>query len=127
MALSPLDPGCGNCNRPVEYLASNVTHDLAAGMSPGQLFAVGWGPEDTSQAGTRRIFFVASRNGGKTWSPRRVVGIPAGRSGEDQARPSLTVTPGGRIEIVYQDLPVAPGGAQNTARVQLLQIPFWPT
>lgn len=118
-ALGPLDPGCTPtvpvrpCNRPVEYLSSNVTHDLAAGSTPGQLFAVGWGPEDGSQTGIRRIFFSSSDDGGATWAPRHVVGIPAGLAGDDQARPSLTITAGGRIEILYQDLPVPPGGDQN--------------
>lgn len=113
------DPGCGNapiaCTRPVQYAADNVSFDLASGTSAGRLFAVGWVPEGGALTANRRLVFSSSSDGGAHWTASRVVGIPAGLAGDDQGRPSITVTPEGRIEIVYQDLPAAerPGDSQS--------------
>ena len=112
------DPGCGTapiaCTRPVQYAADNVSFDLARGTSAGHLFAVGWVPEGGVLTANRRLVFSSSQDGGAHWTASRVVGIPVG-AGDDQVRPSITVTPEGRIEIVYQDLPAAdpPGAAQS--------------
>ncbi len=117
LALSNLDAGCAGgtpeCRRPVLYAADNVAAQLARGTSRGQLFTVGWGPEGGVRTNNRRLFFPASRDGGATWSPEKVLGIPAGHQSDDQARPSLTVTPSGRIEIVYQNISTTEGGFQN--------------
>ncbi len=112
VALNNLDPGCGVCQRPVEYAADNIIHDVALGISPGQLFTASWTPLGGVD-GNRRLVFSASQNGGRSWSAELIVGIPAGHESDDQARPSITVTPGGRIEIVYQDFPTTAGGVQS--------------
>ena len=113
VALSNLDPGCGVCQRPVGYAADNVSADLARGTLPGQLFAVGWGAPGGVLTSNRRLVFSASQNGGASWKAEKTVGIAAGHEGDDQARPSLTVTTSGRIEIVYQDFPTIAGGVQS--------------
>ena len=115
LVLTDLDQGCGGaaCQRPVEYAADNVSAELARGSSPGQLFAVGWGPEGNVATNNRRIVFSSSSDGGATWQPQKTIGIPPGHEADDQARPELTVTPTGRIEIVYQDISAVPGGSQS--------------
>jgi hypothetical protein len=117
VVLRDLDPGCAGgtseCRRPVEYAADNVSAELARGISPGRLFAVGWGPEGGTATNNRRLVFASSHDGGASWSASKIVGIPAGHQSDDQARPSIAVTPSGRIEIVYQNLPTSEGGVQN--------------
>lgn len=112
------DPGCTRltaptCTRPIEYAASHVAFSLGAGIRPGQLYVVSWKPEGYVDANPRRIVFSASGNGGASWSTARVIGVPAGRDGDDQARPWMAITPGGGIEIVYQDLATISGGHQD--------------
>lgn len=114
LVFDHLDLGCQVCTRPVEYDADNVSAEVALGTSPGQLYAVGWGPPDGQATTDRRIMFASSQDGGTTWSATRVIAAPAGFANDDQARPSITVTPGGRIEIVYQDMPTANGPGNET-------------
>lgn len=108
-----VDAGCATCDRPSYYAADNRSQDITLGTKPGVLYSVGWGPPGLNYARNRRIFFSVSHDFGRRWSRPRIVGIPRGFTHDDQARPSITVTPQGRIEIVYQEMGTSPDAVQN--------------
>ncbi len=72
----------------------------ALGGGPNELFITWWDKRD----GKYRILFSASRDGGDTFSPPRIVGIPPGGEGHEQHRPRLALGPDGRLYLAYYDL-----------------------
>jgi hypothetical protein len=74
---------------------------VAAGPRQGEVYIVWFGGAPQKPD---RIFFAASRNGGRTWTHGRAVGIPPGQASDQQHRPAISVAPDGRIDIAYYDL-----------------------
>ncbi|CAN5134013.1 hypothetical protein BH20ACT20_BH20ACT20_08930 [soil metagenome] len=70
------------------------------GGAPGQAFLVGW---DRRGGDKNRVFFSQTDNGGESWSPPRVVGIPPGAQDHQQHHPRMAVDLQGRVHILYYD------------------------
>lgn len=77
------------------------------GNSARQIF-VAW---SAPHSGKARVFFSASHDGGRSWTSPQIIGVPAGGDDHDQFRPALSVSPRGRVDILYYDL--APGDLEN--------------
>jgi len=109
--------GCPGANQPgTGRSACDALHfdrgpeefSLAAGSAPGTAFLAWW---DGDPPGRARVSFSASSDGGRTWSARRTVGMPEGRDADQQHRPQLAVSRGGRLDLAYYD--VTPDSAQD--------------
>lgn len=108
-----VDMGCPGADWISEHLQTRFPHlcdpfhylgpepRIAAGTLPGKL-ALTW--YEGSPQGSNRIHFTTSRDGGRTWSAQQIVGMPAGHADDQQVMPWLSVSPGGRLDLVYYDL-----------------------
>ena len=107
-----VDMGCPGADWISEHLQTRFPHlcdpfhylgpepRVAAGPLSGEL-ALTW--YEGSPQGPNRIHYTTSRDDGRTWSPQQIVGMP-GRSGDQQILPWLSVSPGGRLDLVYYEL-----------------------
>jgi len=100
-----VDPGSQNSGRaPV----------LATGTKPGVLYTV-WSdtadPKNLAKGfeGGKDIFFAASRDGGKTWSRKRVLNDDRDLK-VDQSLPGISVAPNGRVDVAWYDDRFSPLG-----------------
>ncbi len=99
-----------HCDRTHTSFYDHNVQALAAGSSARGVVAGWWqSPAD----GPGRLSVSVSTNGGAGWRTADAVGV-GGRS-NDQHRPSLSVAPDGRLDVVFYDL--APNGAQDVYRV----------
>jgi len=105
--------GCNNlsCDELHNTGPSSDIFSFAAGPAAGQLQLAFWDRVD----GRYRLLLRSSGDGGRSWSQSRVFGIPPGRAWHEQHRPSVSIAPGGRIDIAYYD--IAPPDA-NGERAQ---------
>ena len=113
--IRPVVPGCivtrgFECD-PLHGDGPWMLNSIAAGPSPGQVFLGWWDKEHLGDQAPARVLFSSSTNGGVTWAPPRVVGIPPRAEDAQQHRPWLSVAPDGRLDIAY--FSQAPGGAQD--------------
>ncbi|MDQ3350048.1 MAG: glycoside hydrolase [Acidobacteriota bacterium] len=69
------------------------------GASAGKAHVAWW----DKQGDKYRVFLTSTADGGQSWSPPRVVGIPPGGEDHEQHRPRLATTPEGRLFIAYYD------------------------
>jgi hypothetical protein len=87
----------------------------ALGGKPGEVFVAYW----TQLDGKNRVFFTSSKDGGTSFSPPRVVGIPPGGAEHEQHRPRLAITPQGKLLLTYYDFrPAGEGGFHETYLVE---------
>jgi hypothetical protein len=102
--------GCADTCKQLRYTqhaADNPFLEVIGGRSPGEAFLAYWdGVNDQA-----RVFLSRTSNGGTTWSPPRVVGIPAGGASHQQHRPQMALSSDGRLYLTYYDLD--PEGREN--------------
>lgn len=112
-----LDYGCpGTAAPPAGRSACGELHydrgpeefSLAGGTQPGHAVLAWWGGDPQGPA---RISVATTSDGGRSWTPPQVVGVPPGHESDQQHRPQLSVAPGGRVDLAYYD--VSPQGTQD--------------
>lgn len=109
--------GVGPCSGDLCYASESANRNFfhALGGKPGELFIAYW----DKQGDKNRIFFTASQDGGASFSPPRVVGVPPGGAGHEQHRPRLAITPQGKLYLTYYDFrPEGEGGFHDTYLVE---------
>lgn len=76
----------------------------------GAVFVAGSGLD---AGGVFRLSFAASDDGGETWDRTERLAVPPSEGEHHQLVPSISIAPGGRIDIVYYDLE-EPSGLEDT-------------
>lgn len=93
--IASVAAGCGP-----KFVSSCIPRTAMAAGAAGHVYAAWSG---ATAGGRTRAFFASSASGGRRWSVPDTV-IPAGRRSDDQFRPQLSVTPGGRVDVEFNDL-----------------------
>lgn len=109
--LANVSTGCPNddCDTYDDYSAV-PTVAVAAGAVPGLVIVSFSGSTDPSVGaaadapGPVRVYVMRSTDDGSSFSSPMAVGIPAGHEADRQMRPSMSISPHGRVDISYFDL-----------------------
>ncbi|MHB1535565.1 MAG: sialidase family protein, partial [Acidimicrobiales bacterium] len=109
MFVATIPDGCSAVTQMCGSNALFARQSIAAGPSPGEVYATWAGGPSGGQA---RVYFADSTDGGMTWSPGQVLGTPPGDSADSQYAPTIRATPNGRLDIDYYDL--SPNKLENT-------------
>ncbi|MGH9165576.1 MAG: sialidase family protein, partial [Acidimicrobiales bacterium] len=72
---------------------------MVAGPQPGRAALSFWDTRGPAKLG--RVSISTTADGGRSWSPPKVVAVPAGREGDHQLNSWMTGAPGGRLDLAF--------------------------